>query len=128
MANNPTFTATIALSLIRYPQMRNRRDPMFKRIMLYGSQERETESAPLRVKVVATHFNAFVLVITIPYSMLLRHYTLLLNKSQGIFTPIETSIYRQHNWQQMNLVSPLESHCMFPGYNLLPLSVRSTNH
>jgi hypothetical protein len=70
MDNNPTFTAMIALSRIKNPQMRKRVDPMFKRIMLYGSQERETESAPLRVNVVATHFNTFVLVITVPYSMM----------------------------------------------------------
>jgi hypothetical protein len=70
MDNNPTFTAMIALSLIRYPQTRKRDDPTFKRIILYGSQDRETESAPSRTKVVATHFKIFVLVITVPYSML----------------------------------------------------------
>ena len=70
MDNNPTFTAMIARSRMRHPQMRKRVDPILRRIMLYGSQDRETERAPPNVNAVATHFKIFVLVITVPYSML----------------------------------------------------------
>ena len=70
MPKRPTFTAIIARSRIRYPQMRKRVDPILRRIMLYGSQDRETERAPPKVNAVATHFMIFVLVITVPYSML----------------------------------------------------------
>jgi len=55
---------------MRHPQMRKRVDPILRRIMLYGSQDRETERAPPKVNAVATHFKIFVLVITVPYSML----------------------------------------------------------